>query len=113
MDTPEDAPEEIPSFQILCPACKRDSDAPDVEFLLTAVAILEQSEFVLAESVCGACEARLDVAVWPIDGPALLAEAGGDMAVGRPVWAEYPVSSNPNLRNCHVCSASCWAACWL
>lgn len=83
MHSTKDASQETPPFQILCPACGRDSDAPDVEFLLTAVAILKQSEFVLMESVCGACEARLDIAVWPMDGPAILAETGERMvAIG-------------------------------
>lgn len=84
MDSPNDAPQEAEPLQILCPTCGRDSDASDIEFLLTATAILENSEFVLMESVCGACEARLDIAVWPMGGPALVAAAGENVAAMGP-----------------------------
>jgi len=84
MNSAEDTHHEIAPFQIVCPVCGRDSDDPEFEFLVSAPTFLEQSECALTEAVCGACKTRLDVAIWPVDGPAILRELGETLAALGP-----------------------------
>jgi hypothetical protein len=64
---------EVAPFHVICPTCGRDSDAEDAEFILSVGIPLPGSEFLLADLTCVACDLRLERALWPVDGEALLA----------------------------------------
>ena len=70
--SPAAAPEEgVAPFQVDCPTCGRDSDAPETSFLAGPVAPVWETAFLLCRIICEGCGTGFDRALWPV-GPTVL-----------------------------------------
>ncbi len=62
------APDEgVALFQVDCPTCGRDSDAPETSFLASPVAPLLDTAFLLCRLKCEACGTGFDRVLWPVE----------------------------------------------
>jgi hypothetical protein len=86
---PAAAPEEgVAPFQVDCPACGRDSDAPETSFLAGPVAPVRDTAFLLCQFKCEGCGTAFDRVFRPID-PRVLA--------GIPEIDDLGVEGHPGL----------------
>jgi hypothetical protein len=67
-DPPSAAPDEgVAPFQVDCPTCGRDSDAPEATFLAGPVALVLDTVFLLCQLKCEGCGTGFDRVLWPIE----------------------------------------------
>ncbi len=65
---PAAAPDEgVTPFQVDCPTCGRDSDAPKATFLAGPVAPVPNTTFLLCRINCEGCGTGFDRVLWPMD----------------------------------------------
>jgi hypothetical protein len=69
---PAAAPDEgVAFFQVDCPTCGWDSDAPDTSYLAGPVAPIRDTAFLLCQLKCEGCGTGFDRAFWPIEAAGL------------------------------------------
>ena len=85
--SPAAAPDEgVAPFQVDCPTCGRDSDAPETSFLTGPVAPVWETAFLLCRITCEGCGTEFDRAFWPIEAAGL---AGiPEIDEPEPVWRD-------------------------
>ena len=54
-------------FQVICPGCAADSDAPDTAFYIGAAAPVPGTAFLLGQFTCEGCGTGFDRILWPVD----------------------------------------------